>query len=376
VHGCLTKVDIASTDVALWISGVSSVDSGQLDTTLHESENSVAYSNIIFVESTGSIPLGIGIAGGNNTLVLNNTVVSNTQAKLSSAAFMCRTSASDWSTANGAGVGAYTENPKFINNIVHTATRGWQASGTQMKYNGTLTDTNNTIYNVGAGATPPSSTSPTGSPSSIGALTSDPLFVTLGANFAASNLRLQSASPSRATGATTTHTGYYGADIPVNRDFAGVLRTGTWDRGAYQDTIAAPPTGKSDYLEEAFLNWFFRDVAYTPPSTFYVSLHSAAPADTGDNEFSGSGYARASIPRDGVSWLDATDADNVFQVTNAVAVLFAEITAGLGDATHFGVWDAPSGGNLLYNGELGEAKSLIAGRSPVFHIGSLSVTEG
>lgn len=36
--------------------------------------------------------------------------------------------------------------------------------------------------------------------------------------------------------------------------------------------------GKSDYLENKFIDWFFRGQSFTAPTTTYVAMLTAAPA--------------------------------------------------------------------------------------------------
>lgn len=83
------------------------------------------------------------------------------------------------------------------------------------------------------------------------------------------------------------------------------------------------------------------------PSAYYIGLSTTAPAIDGSNvsePASGSGYSRVvldnlSAPTDGV-------------VTNTASVNFEESTASWGTVTHFVIYDAQTGGNLLMYGAL------------------------
>jgi len=140
----------------------------------------------------------------------------------------------------------------------------------------------------------------------------------------------------------------------------------------------------SSYLETALLNEVFRTAAYTKPTRVYVSLHAADPTDagTGSTEITGNGYTRADagVPND-TNWLLATaPSGDGRQVTNAAQVSFPAPTgnwvSGSGGTTitHFGIWDAATGGNLLFSGALGTSRTVSAGDgAPTFQAQSILV---
>lgn len=124
--------------------------------------------------------------------------------------------------------------------------------------------------------------------------------------------------------------------------------------------------GFSDYLEQAILNHFFRGQAFTPPATIYASLHTADPGDTGANEVSGAGYSRMAI---------AFSAASGGAIANSAAVSW---TAGAawGTITHWALWDAASGGNMLASGAFSTSKTLGSGDTLVIPVGQLSLSFG
>lgn len=128
--------------------------------------------------------------------------------------------------------------------------------------------------------------------------------------------------------------------------------------------------GKTDYLENALLNHVLRNVSYTSPATVYVGLFTAAPTDAGGGtEVSGNGYARKAVTF-GAPSTPGT-------VSNSAEVTFDTATpSGWGTITHFGIFDALSGGNLLrWNALSGGSKTIAAGDAPRFPIGALTCTE-
>ena len=95
----------------------------------------------------------------------------------------------------------------------------------------------------------------------------------------------------------------------------------------------------SDYLENAVLNYVFRNTG-TPTSTnVYLALYTATPSDTGGGtEVTGSGYARQ---------LTAFDASSGGAITNTAAESFTASGGSFGTVTAIGIFDALTGGNLL-----------------------------
>lgn len=122
----------------------------------------------------------------------------------------------------------------------------------------------------------------------------------------------------------------------------------------------------SDFLENALINATLRATTYTSPANVFVGLFTTDPLDDGSGtEVSGGSYAREiatfAAPSNGAS---STNAD----------VQFTQATANWGTVTHFGIFDALSGGNLLYHGILTTSKTIETG--DVFKIasGNLTVT--
>lgn len=142
-------------------------------------------------------------------------------------------------------------------------------------------------------------------------------------------------------------------------------------------------SAKSDFLENAFIDHVFRGVAYTPPAVLAVGLLSVAAADAGGGtEFAGNGYARAQLNPSGSNWRNTQNSGTGAstgtggQTANAVAITFPAPTGAWGVANAFGVYDALTGGNLLYHAALTTPKTINGGDpAPTFPPGSLVVTE-
>lgn len=134
----------------------------------------------------------------------------------------------------------------------------------------------------------------------------------------------------------------------------------------------------TNYLEKSVLNHVFGGPSYTKPATVYVALFTAAPNDTQSSgtEVSGNGYARSAVTNDNTNFAALATDDIVGSVkSNANAIVFPQATgSGWGTVTHFGIFDASSGGNMLFNGALGTSRTILAGDAPRFLAGQLTIT--
>lgn len=134
-------------------------------------------------------------------------------------------------------------------------------------------------------------------------------------------------------------------------------------------------SGKSDYLEAALLNHLFGSVAYTVPGTYHFALFTSAPNDTGGGTEvnpSASGYARVSVANNTTNFPTITAPASK---SNGTAVNFPIATAAWGSVVAFGIYDASTGGNLLFWGDLTTARSVLTGDTPRFAAGALVITE-
>lgn|SRR5574343_1777380 len=108
--------------------------------------------------------------------------------------------------------------------------------------------------------------------------------------------------------------------------------------------------GFGDNVENAILNGMFRGSAvnaYMPIGTVYVSLHTATLNDDGTGtEVSGSAYARATVVA--AQWEVASGGT----IQNGSVISFGTAGASWGTITNVGIWNAASGGTMLFAGTL------------------------
>lgn len=129
----------------------------------------------------------------------------------------------------------------------------------------------------------------------------------------------------------------------------------------------------SDYLEQQLRNHIFRTASFSKPSALYVALYTGAPTDAGGGTgVAGNAYARAQCNPADANWAEGTSTDGV--VSNAVAINFPTPTAAWGTVTHFSIFDASTGGNMLAWGALNQSRSINTGDTVSFPIGNLTFT--
>ncbi len=106
--------------------------------------------------------------------------------------------------------------------------------------------------------------------------------------------------------------------------------------------------------------------------SFYISLHTADPTETGSqtsSEATYTSYARVAVARSGAGWTVSGA-----NASNAAAINFPACTGGTNSITHFGIGsDASGAGNLFFKGALGATLSVSSGITPSFAIGELDV---
>ena len=125
---------------------------------------------------------------------------------------------------------------------------------------------------------------------------------------------------------------------------------------------------KTDYLEDALLNHVLRNTSFASPTTIYVGLFTTMPIDDGSGgvEVSGGSYARQSVAF-------AAPASGI--VANNALVTFPTATAAWGTVLGMGLFDALSGGNLLYYGTLTANKIVGIGDTISYAASALTIQE-
>jgi len=126
----------------------------------------------------------------------------------------------------------------------------------------------------------------------------------------------------------------------------------------------------SNYLEEAILNYFFRNQAVAQPTAIHLALYINDPtdADTG-TEVSGGGYARKQV-----TFGTPAQTGDKGVISNNAKIEFDIATTDWGLVSHWGLRTAATGGNLLCRGSFSRVENVQSGNRLTIEIGNLQVS--
>lgn len=138
----------------------------------------------------------------------------------------------------------------------------------------------------------------------------------------------------------------------------------------------------TNYAENKLAD-YIRGQGLTLPASWYFALGSAAD-DTGFTEITGTGYARVAVTR-GLTQFSGTQGATTttastgtsHETRNNAPIVFP--TAGAGGwtaATKIGVFDASSGGNCWFYGDLGSTVTVASGNSHTIATSAMVFTIG
>ncbi len=148
----------------------------------------------------------------------------------------------------------------------------------------------------------------------------------------------------------------------------------------------------SDFLENKLIDFIFRGQALgvtgasaaagTGPTSLYYGLLTATPADAGGGvEATGGSYARVAVASSLANYAGTQAAASTVAssgtsgtTSNNSAITFPAPTANWGSIGWFGIYDAATGGNLLFWGALTTAKTVNNGdAAPAFSAAAFSL---
>jgi hypothetical protein len=116
-------------------------------------------------------------------------------------------------------------------------------------------------------------------------------------------------------------------------------------------------------MRNDILNKLFRNDNIVFPTTLYIALSKTAPNDSGGNitEPTASSYTRLAVSSDSINWTEATTGT----LNNSVAFRFSEAeeswTTAASPITHWAIYDAQTGGNMMFYGSLLRAQEIPTG---------------
>lgn len=134
----------------------------------------------------------------------------------------------------------------------------------------------------------------------------------------------------------------------------------------------------STYLATAQLNWLAGTAFPTAPTDLYVTIHDASPTDTGSaanitNTVTGSSN-RILLDQADLAAVTAAGGGGYERITTAILNIIAvSVNGSTVNASHFAVWDAITGGNLLMHDALDASVPIATGAEVKFPIGDLAL---
>jgi hypothetical protein len=139
----------------------------------------------------------------------------------------------------------------------------------------------------------------------------------------------------------------------------------------------------SNYLQNKFLDFLLRGQTYTAPTTVYVALATTTgTAAACGTEVTGGSYARVAVSSSLANWAGTQSSGSTTassgtsgQTSNNGSITFPSPTANWGTVTSFCVFDASTGGNLLFYAALTVSKTINNGdAAPSFASSALTYT--
>ena len=124
----------------------------------------------------------------------------------------------------------------------------------------------------------------------------------------------------------------------------------------------------SDYLEDQITGWINGTTFATAPTATFVQLYSEDPTDEGSA--TGALYTRISVASGG--WTRGTGGAGTLSNTGVITITSSAASGAT--ATHVAVFNAITGGNLLFYGALSASKSIGVGDEVKFNALQLTLT--
>jgi hypothetical protein len=130
----------------------------------------------------------------------------------------------------------------------------------------------------------------------------------------------------------------------------------------------------SNYLETQIVNWI-NGSAFAASATLsggtWVQLYTQDPTEAGSS--TGAIYARFNVPLGG--WTVGTNGSTppATTITNTAQILITSNASPAATVTHVAVFNASTGGDMLFYGQLGSSKSVALGDEVRFNATQLTL---
>ena len=125
----------------------------------------------------------------------------------------------------------------------------------------------------------------------------------------------------------------------------------------------------TNYTENLLLSWLLTLSSTTRPTNWYLALFTTATSDsTPGTEVSGTGYTRVPIQ------FQVTQTAGTTRARNVNTIAFTTAGSNWGTITHIGIFDASTGGNMLFHDAIGVAKQIYSGDTLLIQPQELTVS--
>jgi hypothetical protein len=129
----------------------------------------------------------------------------------------------------------------------------------------------------------------------------------------------------------------------------------------------------SSYLENRLADHVLGDTPYNAPNSVFLALFTSNPTENGTGTecgSPGSGYARVEITNNSANWPSAVAGIK----SNGTRITFPAWASTWGTVTHWGLYDAVSGGNLLMFGAVVSSFTPATGDTVTVDPGGIDIT--
>lgn len=133
--------------------------------------------------------------------------------------------------------------------------------------------------------------------------------------------------------------------------------------------------GMTTYLMNKNLELLVRGVTMAPYSNIYIAVSTTQPFvnGTGVTEPTAPSYARLAVSCNSTNFSQSTNG----KISNAVALRFAEALTAWNTSSnlikYYAIYDATTGGNMLWFGDFTTAKDVVAESVLEIPIGGISI---
>jgi len=135
----------------------------------------------------------------------------------------------------------------------------------------------------------------------------------------------------------------------------------------------------SNYLENQIANWLTATTMPAAPTTLYVALFSSDPTDAnaGTELTTDITGAATRVGLAGGSWTKitaATTVDAAIKNANEITITGSSLSSTTLNASHFGVFNLATGGELLFHGQLASTIPIALGDAVKFAPNAITLT--